>query len=410
MRNVIIGQSGGPTPVINATLAGAYQEAKKLGYDKVYGMINGIEGLFNENIIDLDEYLSTKENIELLKRTPSSFLQTCRYKLGSYTDNEKDYINVFKVLDKYSIDSFIYIGGNDSMDTVESLSDYAMLKKKKQNFIGIPKTIDNDLPIIDHCPGFGSAAKYIATTIREIIRDNTAYGVTNPTVAIVEIMGRHAGWLTAASALAKDESCEGVDAIFLPEVPLDVNKFVEDVKRIVKEKAAVVIAVSEGMKTTTGEFVCELDSSSKKEDSFGHKELSGCAISLANIINEKTGYKVRPITLSTLQRSSSHIASLTDLKEAEKVGRKGAKLAYNNETGKMVIMERISNNPYKIKYGYFDDIHQIANIEKKIPLEWIDQENNQVTQELIDYMRPLIQGEVKQIYKDGIPQHLIRKK
>jgi 6-phosphofructokinase 1 len=295
------------------------------------------------------------------------------------------------------------------MDTVESLSDYAMLKKKKQNFIGIPKTIDNDLPIIDHCPGYGSAAKYIATTLREIIRDNTAYGVTNPTVAIVEIMGRHAGWLTAAAALAKDSTCEGVDAIFLPEVELDVNKFVEDVKRIVKEKAAVVIAVSEGMKTTTGEFVCELDSSNKKEDSFGHKELSGCATSLANIINEKTGYKVRPITLSTLQRSGSHIASLTDLKEAEKVGRKGVELAYNNETGKMVIMKRISNKPYKIEYGYFDDIHQIANIEKKIPLEWIDQDNNQVTKELIDYIRPLIQGEVKQIYKDGIPQHLIRK-
>lgn len=409
MRNIIIGQSGGPTPVINATLAGAYQEAKKLGYDKVYGMINGIKGLLREDIIDLDDYLSTKENLELLKRTPSSFLQSCRYKLGSYLDNEEDYINIFKVLDKYSIDSFIYIGGNDSMDTVESLSDYAMLKHKKQNFIGIPKTIDNDLPIIDHCPGFGSTAKYIATTIREIIRDNTAYGVTNPTVAIVEIMGRHAGWLTAASALAKDESCEGVDAIYLPEVPLDIDKFVEDVKRIVKEKAAVVIAVSEGIKTTTGQFVCELSRNNIKEDSFGHKELSGCAETLANIISEKTNYKVRPIALSTLQRSCSHIASLTDMKEAEKVGKKGAKLAYDNETGKMVIIKRISNNPYKVKYGYWDDIHQIANIEKKIPLEWIDTENNQVKQELIDYIRPLIQGEVKQIYKDGIPQHLIRK-
>ncbi len=407
MRNIIIGQSGGPTPVINASLAGVYSEAKKLGFDKVYGMINGIEGFLDENIIDLDDYLNSPEKLELLKRTPSSYLQTCRFKLGGIADNAEKYEKVFKIMEKFNIETLVYIGGNDSMDTVESLSDYAALKKKKQKFLGIPKTIDNDLPIIDHCPGYGSAAKYIATTLREIIRDNTAYGTTNPTVAIVEIMGRHAGWLTSAAALARDESCEGVDAIFLPELPLDIDKFVEKVKVLVKRKASVVIAVSEGLITTEGKFVVELDKDLKK-DSFGHKQLGGCAETLSNIIKEKLGVKVRPIILSTLQRAGAHLASQTDLEEAENCGKKCAELAYNGDTGKMVIMERVSNNPYKIKYSSFDDIHEIANIEKTVPIEWIDQENNYVKQELIDYIKPLIQGEVKQIYKDGLPQHLIR--
>lgn len=409
MRNVIIGQSGGPTSVINASLAGAYKEAKKLGYDKVYGMVNGIEGLLKENIIDLDDYLNTPEKIELLKRTPSSFLQTCRFKLGSFEENEETYKKIFTIMEKYKIDSMIYIGGNDSMDTVESLSDYAILKRKDQDFIGIPKTIDNDLPITDHCPGFGSSAKYIATTLREIIRDNTAYGQTNPSVAIVEIMGRHAGWLTAAAALAKDESCEGVDAIYLPEIPFDTNKFVEDIKKLAKKKSSIVVAVSEGIKDEHNTFICEQGNNKMRLDSFGHKELAGCATVLASILKEKTDLKVRPIILSTLQRAGAHVASLTDLKEAEACGKKGAQLAFKNQTGKMVIIKRISNNPYKSKIDVFDDIHEIANIEKKIPEAWIDTKNNYVKQELIDYMKPLIQGEVKQIYKDGLPQHLYRK-
>ena len=409
MKKLIVGQSGGPTAVINASLAGVYEEAKKLGYDKVYGMINGIEGLLDENIIDLDDYLGDKKNIEILKQTPASFLQTCRYKLGSIEENEETYKKIFKILDKYEIDSFIYIGGNDSMDTVESLSDYAKLKNKKQNFIGVPKTIDNDLPITDHCPGFGSAAKYIATTFREVIRDSVAYGVKNPTVAIVEVMGRHAGWLTAASALAKGDDCEGVDAIFLPEIDIDIDNFVEKVKELSKKKPAIVIAISEGVKTTEGKFVCELGNDDIKTDSFGHKQLAGCADVLANIIKTRTGLKVRPINLSSLQRAGAHIASQTDVKEAEMVGKKGAKLAFDGETGKMIVMTRTSNNPYKIKYDVFDDIHKIANIEKKVPLEWIDVDNDYVKQELVDYMRPLIMREPKQIYKDGVPIHLIRK-
>ncbi len=409
MKNLIVGQSGGPTSVINASLAGVYEEAKKLGYDHVYGMINGIEGLLEENIIDLDLYLSDKRSLELLKRTPSSYLQTCRFKLGTYIDHPDIYEKIFDILDKHDIDSFIYIGGNDSMDTVENLSDYAIINKRRQNFIGVPKTIDNDLPITDHCPGFGSAAKYIATSIREIVRDSVCYGVKHSTVAIVEVMGRHAGWLTAASALAKSDDCEGVDAIFLPEVPLDLDKFVEKVRTLAKKKPAIVIVVSEGIRTTTGEFVCEMGKDDVGVDAFGHKQLNGCADVLANLIKEKTGLKTRPIILSSLQRAAAHVASLTDLREAEKVGKHGAKLAFNNESGKMVIMERVSNNPYKIKYSSFNDIHDIANLEKKVPLEWIDQENNYVKDELIDYIRPLILGEVKQYYKDGVPEHLIRK-
>ena len=406
MKKLIVGQSGGPTSVINGSLAGVYYGAKKSGFDKVYGMVNGIEGLLNENIVDLDDYFEDKNNLELLKRTPSSFLGTCRFKLGSYKDHEDTYEKVFEILDKHSIASFIYIGGNDSMDTVESLSDYAKLKNKRQNFIGVPKTIDNDLPITDHCPGFGSACKYIATTLREIIQDNNCYGSTKPTVAIVEIMGRHAGWLTSAAALAKDDSCSGVDAIYLPEIPFNMDTFVEETKELLKKKACITIAVSEGIKTEDDQFVCELSDTNLLVDSFGHKELAGCAEILSKVLKEKLGVKTRAITLSTLQRAAAHLASKTDLDEAYNCGKKGAELAFKGESGKMVYMNRVSDNPYKIEYEVFDDIHKIANIEKKIPLEWIDVDNNYVKEELVNYLKPLIQGEVKQIYKDGLPQHI----
>lgn len=409
MKKLIVGQSGGPTSVINGSLAGVYESAKKQGF-KVYGMLNGIEGLLNDKIVDLDDYLDKKEKLELLKRTPSSFLGTCRFKLGKVEDNEDLYKKVFEILDKHSIDSLIYIGGNDSMDTVESLSDYAKAHNKRQNFIGVPKTIDNDLPITDHCPGFGSACKYIATTLREVISDNACYGETKKTVAIVEIMGRHAGWLTAAASLAKDETCPGVDAIYLPEVAFNIDDFVKETEELLKKKPNIVIAVSEGIRTEDRKFVCELLDTNLQTDAFGHKELVGCADALGRILRDKLGIKARPITLSTLQRSASHLASKTDLEEAIECGRLGAELAYEGESGKMVIMTRVPGKKYKIKYEIFDDIHKIANVEKKIPLEWIDVENNYVKQELIDYMKPLINGEVKQIYKNGLPQHILLNK
>lgn len=406
MKSLIVGQSGGPTSVINGSLAGVYESAKKQGFDKVYGMLNGIEGLLEDKIIDLDKYFSDKKKLELLKRTPPSFLGSCRFKLGKVEDHEELYQKIFDVLDKHSIDSLIYIGGNDSMDTVESLSDYAQEHGKHQNFIGVPKTIDNDLPITDHCPGFGSACKYIATTLKEVICDNAVYGDTKKTVAIVEIMGRHAGWLTASAALAKDETCCGVDAIYLPEVAFNIDSFVKEVEELLKKKPNIVIAVSEGIRTEDRSFVCELLDTNLQTDSFGHKELVGCADALGRILRDKLGIKARPITLSTLQRSAAHLASKTDLEEAIECGKLGAELAYKGETGKMVIMTREPEKDYKVKYEVFNDIHKIANVEKKIPLEWIDVENNYVKQELIDYIKPLIQGEVDQFYKDGIPQHL----
>ncbi len=409
IKKIIVGQSGGPTAVINSSIAGVYKKAKELGYDHIYGMVNGIEGFLSENIIDLDEYLNTDENIELLKRTPSAFLGSCRYKLPKFEDSPETYKKIFDILEKYEIDSLLYTGGNDSMDTVKMLSDYAKEHGKKQLFMGVPKTIDNDLPITDHCPGYGSAVKYIATSIKEVIRDNASFGVVKPTVCIVEIMGRHAGWLTAGAALAKGPDCEGVDAIYLPEVTFDLDKFINKVKELAKVKSSIVIAVSEGIKTSDDKFVCELGSSDKAVDAFGHKQLSGCASTLASIIAKETGLKTRAIELSTLQRAATHLASLTDINEALESGAKAVEAVIEGKTAMMATIIRDSSNPYKVHYETFD-IHNIANVEKKIPLEWIDIENNQMKEEFLEYARPLIIGELTPIFKDGLPTHLVRKK
>ena len=387
MKNIIVGESGGPTAVINSSVAGVYKKAKELGINKVYGMVYGIEGFLKENIIDLDDYLSNEENYELLKRTPAAFLGSCRYKLPPIEGNEDVYEKIFTILEKYEIDALFYIGGNDSMDTIKMLSDYAKEHNKPQKFMGIPKTIDNDLPITDHCPGYGSAAKYIATSIKEIIRDNSSFDKTRQTICVVEIMGRHAGWLTAAAALAKGEDSEGVDAIYLPENDFDLDKFLNNVKKLIEKKASIVIAVSEGLKTSDGKFVCELDSSDRKVDAFGHKQLSGCAVTLANIIAKETGLKTRAIEFSTLQRAATHIASLTDINEAEMVGMKAVEEANKGNTGMMVIIER--NDGYQITTSTYD-IHNIANVEKKVPLEWIDLENNMMKEEFINYAKPLL--------------------
>ena len=408
MKKIIVGQSGGPTAVINSSIAGVYKKAKELGVDTVYGMVHGIEGFLNENIISLDEYLSSDENYELLKRTPSAFLGSCRYKLPKVEDNSEVYEKIFSILDKYEIDAMFYTGGNDSMDTVKMLSDYAKSHGKRQLFMGVPKTIDNDLPITDHCPGYGSSIKYIATSLKEIIRDNSSFGVSKPTICIVEIMGRHAGWLTAGASLAKSDDCCGVDAIYLPEVVFDIDKFMANVKHLAETKSSVVIAVSEGIQTADGKFVCELGADNKQVDAFGHKQLSGCAVTLANMVAKETGLKTRAIEFSTLQRAASHLASLTDITEAEKSGEKAVEAVFEGKTAMMATIIRDSSNPYKVHYDVYD-IHNIANVEKKIPLEWIDQENNQMKEEFLEYARPLIIGELQPIFKDGLPVHLVRK-
>ncbi|MBR2712637.1 MAG: 6-phosphofructokinase [Bacilli bacterium] len=408
MKNIIVGQSGGPTSVINASIAGVYKKAKELGYDHVYGMVNGIEGFLNDNIIDLDDYLSDKDNYELLKRTPSAFLGSCRYKLPKVEDDPETYKKILEILEKHEIDSLLYTGGNDSMDTVKMLSDYAKENNKKQTFFGVPKTIDNDLPITDHCPGYGSCAKYIATSIKEIIRDNESFNKSRLTVCIVEIMGRHAGWLTAAAALANDGNSSGVDAIYLPEVPFDLDEFLNRINELAKTKSSIVIAVSEGIQTKDGKFVCELGADDRAVDAFGHKQLSGCASTLCNIVAKETGLKTRAIEFSTLQRAASHLASLTDINEAEAVGERAVEEVNKGNTGMMVTIKRISDNPYKSETDIFD-IHEIANVEKKIPIEWIDNDNKQMKEEFIKYAKPLIIGELTPIYKDGLPTHLIRK-
>ena len=402
MKRIIIGQSGGPTAVINSSIAGAYKKAKELGVEKVYGMVYGIEGFLQENFIDLGEYLESEKNYELLKRTPSAFLGSCRYKLPKIEEAEDVYEKIFNILEKYEIDALFYAGGNDSMDTIKMLSDYAASHNKKQLFVGIPKTIDNDLPIIDHCPGYGSAAKYIATSTKELIRDNSSFGKSRLTVCIIEIMGRHAGWLTAASALAKGKDCEGVDAIYLPEYDFDIDEFLARIEKLRKTKSSIVIAVSEGLKTKDGKFVCETGVSERKKDAFGHVQLSGCASTLANIVAEKTGLKTRAIEFSTIQRSASHLCSLTDINEAESLGAAAVEAAYNGKTGVMSIIDGKGNiSTY--------DVHEIANVEKKVPTEWYDNKKKQMKKPFLDYARPLIQGELTPIYKDGLPVHLVRK-
>ena len=407
--NIVVGQSGGPTAVINSSLAGVFSAAKALGVKKIYGMHHGIQGFLNEDLIDISEYVKDDKDVELLKRTPSAFLGSCRYKLPKIEGNEEVYDKIFEILEKYDIECLFYIGGNDSMDTIKMLSDYAAMKGKSQRFMGVPKTIDNDLPITDHCPGYGSAAKYIATSMKEIIRDNESFGVEKPTVTIVEIMGRHAGWLTAAAALSRGEDCDGPDMIYLPEVTFDVDDFVERVKKLAAEKSSVVIAVSEGLKLADGRFACELGNASYFVDAFGHKQLSGCAAALANIVAGATGLKTRAVEFSTLQRAATHIASLQDINEAFSVGYLAGQAAEEGKTGMMITIDVKERNPYQVGYSIYD-IHAIANVERPVPAEWIINDGTDVSEEYVNYARPLILGELTPMMVNGTPRHLVLKK
>ena len=402
--NVIVGQSGGPTAVINSSLAGVFKTAKDLGAEKVYGMRYGIQGFLEKNIIDMSEKIRSDMDLELLKRTPSSFLGSCRYKLPDICDDRALYDRIFEILNEYGITAFFYIGGNDSMDTIKKLSDYAILMNSPIRFIGVPKTIDNDLAVTDHTPGFGSAAKYIASATKELIRDGLVYDVKN--VTIIEIMGRNAGWLTGAAALAHCEDCEGVDLLYLPELPFDVDLFIEKIKELQKVKKSVVVAVSEGIKTADGKYVFEHGQHTEYVDSFGHKQLSGTAKYLASLVSEKIGCKSRAIELSTLQRCAGHLTSRVDITEAYQVGGYAVKAAFEGETGKMVILKRVSEDPYICTTDLYD-VHKIANIEKKVPLEWINADGSGVSEELVNYIRPLIQAELTPIMITGQPRHIV---
>lgn len=401
-ENVIVGQSGGPTAVINSSLAGVFKTAKDRGAKKVYGMIHGIKGLLDKQYVDLSDKIKTTMDIDLLKRTPSSFLGSCRFKLPEIEKDKATFEKIFNILNELEIGYFFYIGGNDSMDTIKKLSDYAKLINSDIKFMGVPKTIDNDLAVTDHTPGYGSAAKFIAATMKEIIRDGLVYDY--PTVTIVEIMGRNAGWLTAAAALAKSDDCEGVDMLFLPEKPFDIDSFMDSIKELSSKGKSIVVAVSEGIKVPDGRYVFELAEHVEVVDSFGHKQMSGTAKFLSNKIAAELGIKSRAIELSTLQRCASHITSRTDITEAYNVGGAAVKAAFEGESGKVVVLKRVSDDPYMC-ITETHDVHDIANVEKKVPLEWIT-DNNNVTSDLLHYIRPLIQAELSPIMVDGLPRHL----
>lgn len=408
-RNIIVGQSGGPTAVINSSLAGVYKTAKERGFHKVYGMLHGIEGFLDEMYVDLSTQIHSDMDIELLKRTPSAFLGSCRFKLPEIHENPEIYEKIFSIMNKLEIEVFIYIGGNDSMDTIKKLSDYAIVKGHEQKFLGVPKTIDNDLALTDHTPGFGSAAKYIAASTKEVIRDAMGLSYKRKMITIMEIMGRNAGWLTGATALAKTEDCCGPDLIYLPEIPFDVDRFLKKCSDLLEKKPSIVIAVSEGIKVPDGRYVCQLAGGSDYVDAFGHRQLAGTAGYLASFLAAKTGCKTRAVELSTLQRSASHMASRVDINEAFMVGGAAVKAADEGDSGRMVVIDRVSDDPYMSAAGIYD-VHKIANNEKLVPRSWVNREGNYITREFIDYVEPLIQGDYQPFMVNGLPQHLVLKR
>ena len=408
-RNIIVGQSGGPTAVINSSLAGVYKTAKERGFHKVYGMLHGIEGFLDEMYVDLSTQIHSDMDIELLKRTPSAFLGSCRFKLPEIHENPEIYEKIFSIMNKLEIEIFIYIGGNDSMDTIKKLSDYGIVKGHEQKFLGVPKTIDNDLALTDHTPGFGSAAKYIAASTKEVIRDAMGLSYKRKMITIMEIMGRNAGWLTGATALAKTEDCCGPDLIYLPEIPFDVDRFLKKCSDLLEKKPSIVIAVSEGIKVSDGRYVCQLAGGSDYVDAFGHRQLAGTAGYLASFLAAKTGCKTRSVELSTLQRSASHMASRVDINEAFMVGGAAVKAADEGDSGRMVVIDRVSDDPYMSAAGIYD-VHKIANNEKLVPRSWVNREGNYVTREFIDYVEPLIQGDYQPFMVNGLPQHLVLKR
>ncbi len=400
--NMIVGQSGGPTAAINSSLAGVFSAGKKFCTGKIFGMVNGVEGLLKEKIVDISEKLATDRDVELLKRTPSSYLGSCRYKLPKFADGRETYEKLFEIFKKYDIKAFFYIGGNDSMDTVNKLSAYASEIGSDIRFIGVPKTIDNDLTVTDHTPGFGSAAKFVATVTKEIVRDGLVYDMES--ITVIEIMGRDAGWLTGASALAAGEDSEGPQMVLLPEVPVDYEYVKKRVNELAKEKKAFVIAVSEGIKMN-GKYVCEL-AADRGTDAFGHTMLTGTAAALANMLKADLGLKkIRAVELSTLQRCASHCASLTDITESFAVGETAVKAAAEGHTGKMALLKRISDDPY-ICTTDIHDVSEIANEAKSVPRYMINENGDNVTEEFLNYVRPLVEGEVSQLTVNGLPRHI----
>lgn len=401
-KNCMVAQSGGPTVAINASLAGVIAGvAGSSVYHTVYGSLNGITGILNNDFINLTELMEKDaDNLTRLAQTPAMYLGSCRYKLPNYLDDDSPYVFIFKQFADYNIEAFFYIGGNDSMDTVLKLSEYGKRIGSPVRIIGIPKTIDNDLCETDHTPGFGSAAKYIASSLLEIAHDTFIYAVKS--VTIVEIMGRDAGWLTAASALARNSYNTAPHLIYLPEVPFDSEDFLLDVKRLLFERNNVIVAVSEGIRDASGNYI---SASEQSVDTFGHSQLSGAGKTLEFLVKEKLGVKVRSVEINVLQRCAAHLASKTDLDESFALGKKAVALSEEGVTASMMTLKRVSNDPYEVAYGYAE-IKHIANEARSIPLDWISPSRNDIEQPLIDYLAPLIVGEMPITYQNGLPVYM----
>jgi 6-phosphofructokinase 1 len=394
-KNIMVAQSGGPTVAINASLAGVISGAKKyFPSAKIFGALNGIEGVLKGKIVSLDSQVDTDEKIMLLKQTPAMALGSCRYKMPS-DESDPVYEKIDEIFLKYEIGVFIYIGGNDSMDTVLSLKKYFKDKNRGVSVLGVPKTIDNDLLCTDHTPGYGSAAKFIATTMSEIASDCFIYDLD--AVTIVEIMGRNAGFLTMAAAIPTFLGEYAPQLVYLPERPVKTEKLVSDIKNALKKDRAVIVAVSEGVKTEDGEYL-----SAAMPDAFGHKQLSGASKVLEKIVKSEIGCKVRSIELNTPQRAAAHIASETDIEESFMLGERAVLAAAEGENGVVSVIKRISDEPYEIKIET-EAVEGIANQEKKVPDEFINEEGNHVTEAAYRYMAPLIAGERKIVYKNSLP-------
>ena len=403
-KNIIVGQSGGPTAVINASLCGVIREGKchpeQIG--TVYGMINGIEGFLAGKYMDLSSGLS-EEELELLKMTPAAFLGSCRFKLPEALSSEF-YPTLFNKFEELNIGYFFYIGGNDSMDTVSKLSRYANGIGSDIRFIGIPKTIDNDLVGTDHTPGFGSAAKYVASTVREITLDASVY--QQKSVTIVELMGRHAGWLTASSVLARKHGEDNPLLIYLPESPFEFEQFSADLKNAFEKSQTVVVCVSEGIADSAGHFICEY-SNEAQLDTFGHKMLTGCGEILENYIRNQFGVKVRSVELNVSQRCSGMIVSGQDMKEAEEAGAFGVRSALDGVNGMMVAFKRACDEPYLMEC-FLADVNEICNKEKTFPAEWITKGGTDIGPEFLSYVLPLRKGEAERKMENGLPLYLYR--
>ena len=398
MFNIAIAQSGGPTAAINATLAGVFARAEKTEeVDEIYGALNGIEGIINDHLINLRHIIMNEEDKDLLMKTPSTILGSCRYKLPSREEADLQYKTIVENLQKHHIKVFFYIGGNDSMDTVMKLDAYLKREQIDICVVGVPKTIDNDLMETDHTPGFGSAAKYVAISLQEIIRDSRVYSI--PSVTIVEIMGRDAGWLAASSCVLRANGEPAPHLIYLPESTFTLEQYIQDVKNAMTRYKAVIIAVSEGVTFPDG------GSEDQAKDAFGHTQNAGIGKKLEEYTAKHFQCKVRSIELNVMQRCSSHAASLTDLEESERIGGAAAEFGVEyHQSGIMAAFKRISNNPYRVEIIPCP-VQDVANKEKKFPVEWISPEGNNVTVDALNYFLPLIKGEPVLKYKNGIPMH-----